>query len=529
MSTSTASTMMHKINKKSARSKVGIRFTNDDDGNLIVYKLASRGLAAANGLKEGDYVTEINGVSVTNEVGHVAAKMVREAEGELNIVTATSLTPEEEDAGLNFGTSFDLEIAHSTIKETSEEKVREEAVINHFPLSFILFVIQGFVALVLFSNFDYGDLDVFATSKYIIFRDIMVMLLLGFGYLMTFLEKYGLGAVGFTMLITVINMQCSLMLEAWLTPGASLTISLDSIINAEFSAAALLISFGALIGRTTPIEMCIIAVVECVFYTFNKVVIVFGFLKAEDVGGTITIHMFGAFFGLACAYALGPQKEASKDNNSASRVSDVFSLLGTTLLWVYWPSFVGATETGVSLNEMHCSTNTIMALLGSTCATFFLSQYLNNGKFDVVHVQNSTLAGGVAIGATARLALSPGIALLVGLGSGLVSVLGYVYSSPFLEKQFGIFDTCGVGNLHGYPSVFGGLASILLVFIDGHADFLNYSMGMQSIIQLLAVIATLTMAIVTGYITGSTFLGQSSNYATVIDYEDAVWWIDVDE
>lgn len=36
----------------------------------------------------------------------------------------------------------------------------------------------------------------FSSSEYIIFRDIMVMLLLGFGYLMTFLSKYGLGAVG---------------------------------------------------------------------------------------------------------------------------------------------------------------------------------------------------------------------------------------------------------------------------------------------------------------------------------------------
>jgi hypothetical protein len=37
----------------------------------------------------------------------------------------------------------------------------------------------------------------FTSSEYTIFRDIMVMLLLGFGYLMTFLAKYGLSAVGY--------------------------------------------------------------------------------------------------------------------------------------------------------------------------------------------------------------------------------------------------------------------------------------------------------------------------------------------
>merc|ERR1719330_2156611 len=271
-----------------------------------------------------------------------------------------------------------------------------------------------------------------------------------------------------------------------------------------------------------------ISIAEAIFYAINKVIIVFGLIKAEDVGGTITIHMFGAYFGLACAAALGPQEKASAENNSASRVSDVFSLVGTTLLWVYWPSFVGATETGVPANEMHCLINTIMALIGSTGATFFLSQYLNGGKFDAVHVQNSTLAGGFAVGATARLAMGPGVAFLVGLAAGIVSVLGYFYSSPFLEDKFGIFDTCGVGNLHGYPSVLGGLLSIFLVLVDSDADFLNYGVGTQSLMQLLAVVFTLAVAIVTGYVSGKFITSPLLDNAVAEDYEDAVWWIDVD-
>jgi ammonium transporter Rh len=175
-----------------------------------------------------------------------------------------------------------------------------------------------------------------------------------------------------------------------------------------------------------------------------------------------------------------------------------------------------------------------MALIGSTGATFFLSQYLNEGKFDVVHVQNSTLAGGVAIGATARLAMGPGVAFLVGLAAGLISVLGYFYSSPFLESKFGIYDTCGVGNLHGYPSVLGGLLSILLVFVDPDADFLNFGVGTQSIMQLAAVAATLVSSIVTGYLSGAVIsnnlLGSfAEEYAISHDYDDAVWWTDIDD
>lgn len=392
-------------------------------------------------------------------------------------------------------------------------------------LGMIIGGLQIAALVIIMSLFSYGSVDDFTTEKYIIFRDIMVMLLLGFGYLMTFLEKYGLGAVGFTMLLTALNMECNLIVENFLT--GNLTISLDSIINAEFSAAALLISFGALIGRATPLQMTVIAIAEAVFYALNKVIIVFGMLNAEDVGGTLTIHMFGAYFGLACAAALGPQEKESASNNSASRVSDVFSLVGTTLLWVYWPSFVGGTETGVPENEMHCLINTIMALIGSTGATFYLSQYLNDGKFDAVHIQNSTLAGGVAIGATARLAMGPGTAFLVGLLAGVVSVLGYVYSSPYLESKFGIFDTCGVGNLHGYPSVLGGLMSILLVYTNSSAEFLQHGVGAQSMVQLSAVAFTIGAAVLSGYFTCLTVTKTFGSHDGE-DYEDAVWWHGVD-
>ena len=57
------------------------------------------------------------------------------------------------------------------------------------------------------------DANSFEFDQYVIFRDIMAMLLLGFGYLMTFLKSYGLGAVGFTMLLTVLAMQLNVGVE----------------------------------------------------------------------------------------------------------------------------------------------------------------------------------------------------------------------------------------------------------------------------------------------------------------------------
>ncbi len=381
--------------------------------------------------------------------------------------------------------------------------------------------------------------DDYEVKEYIAFRDIMAMLLLGFGYLMTFLRNYGLGAVGFTMMLSILAMEANILMEllmrflygddgddtAWPMP-----ISMATLIDSEFAAATLMITFGAIIGVASPLQMLIIALSQSVFYSFNKVFLVLGHVGAEDVGGSMTIHMFGAYFGLAASLALGGSKgapEASEPDGEAEasepdKVSDLFALIGTTILWVYWPSFVGATETGVNVNEMRCVINTICALLASTAMTFYLSHKLTHSKFDPVHVANSTLAGGVAIGSSGRLDIGPGGAIVLGAIAGAASVAGYVYSSPYLESKYGIYDTCGVGNLHGWPSIVGGLLSIIYVTFDPKADFLKFDTASQMFRQFLGVVATLLVAIFSGYGTGK--LVKSLKDDATPSYKDSVWW-----
>lgn len=47
---------------------------------------------------------------------------------------------------------------------------------------------------------------------------------------------------------------------------------MTSIIEADVSAAVVLISMGALLGRTTPIQLLVMAVVEIVVYAANEYV-----------------------------------------------------------------------------------------------------------------------------------------------------------------------------------------------------------------------------------------------------------------
>jgi ammonium transporter Rh len=433
---------------------------------------------------------------------------------------------------------------------TTTSSIAPTSAIDYHKFSILLFSVQTIVVVVCLAVTTYPNVNVdinineFSIAEYYMFKDIMIMLLIGFGYLMTFLRQYGLSSVGFTLLLVVVSMQLNLLVEFFMTnaynamvdnddnDGFSLpfAISMSSLIDAEFSAATLLISFGALIGNATPLQMVVLAVSQSVFYAFNKAVFVFGLIGAEDVGGTIAIHMFGAYFGLAASAALGPPKDVGAAvNASPNRVSDVLAMLGTTVLWVFWPSFVGATETANDETEMRCLINTIMALLGSTVAAFWASHWLGGGKLDPVHIANSTLAGGVAIGASGRLDIGPGGALMLGVVAGIVSVLGYVYSTPKLEK-LGVYDTCGVNNLHGYPSLLGGLASVVAVALDSEADFLMDSVNGRlggPLRQVCGVVATVAVSGISGYTTGlliKTPAIKSKDDDTTPSYEDAVWW-----
>ncbi|PIO72132.1 hypothetical protein TELCIR_05940 [Teladorsagia circumcincta] len=74
----------------------------------------------------------------------------------------------------------------------------------------------------------------------------------------------------------------------------------------------------------------------------------------------------------------------------------------------------------------------------------------------MIHIQSSTLSGGVAIGSAANAVLYPSHAVAVGICASFVSVIGHAWLSPKLEKRFKLFDTCGVHNLHGIPGILAG-------------------------------------------------------------------------
>jgi len=327
-------------------------------------------------------------------------------------------------------------------------------------------------------------------QKYYRAIHIMAMLLLGFGFLMVFVRKYGRSALTATFLLVSVSIPLYYVIasQGWFSEKSS---EIDALILAEFAAASLLITAGAILGRLKMQQYLILGLLFIPFYMFNEWIMLdegFGLVgKGQfiDTGGSIVIHAFGALFGLGVAISMTTKNEYDTEIE-ADATSDRFSMLGSMILWVFWPSFCAA----LVLPEEVVLTgiNVILALSGATLATGFASIKLR-GKIDAADIANASLAGGVAIGSVCNTA-SPLEAIIIGVAAGALSTFGFAVVQSRLQKGLKMIDTCGVSNLHGIPGIFGGLVALIVVA------------GINFKAQLFGIGLTILIAIISGLITG---------------------------
>ncbi|CAD7702413.1 unnamed protein product [Ostreobium quekettii] len=331
---------------------------------------------------------------------------------------------------------------------------------------------------------------------------VAIMIWVGFGFLMTFLHRYSLGAVSLNFLAScVVTLEAVFLVGAFYymdnhDPGSRFTVSLDIplLIEGLFAAGAGMITFGAVLGKVSPSQLLLLMVLEVPFYAVNDYYLIGKAFTARDVGGSMAIHTFGAYFGLAATLFLSKKGTGSTHaQNKSNYTSDVTSMIGTIFLWIFWPSFNAAIALPPD-GRFTAVINTVVSLTGACMVTFLMSAIVD-GKFNMVHVQNATLAGGVAIGSSADLVgAGPGGALAIGIVAGILSVVGFKYVSPLLEKSIGLMDTCGVHNLHGMPGLLGGVAAAAILMVDDDMAGCGH--------QLLALLVTFGIAIGGGALSG---------------------------
>jgi ammonium transporter Rh len=294
---------------------------------------------------------------------------------------------------------------------------------------------------------------------------ILAMLLVGFGFLMVFVKRYGYGATTGTYLIVAAGLPIYMALRTSgvLSADAVDAHTIKGLLLAEFAVASALIAAGAVLGRLRLFQYALLAIVMVPLYMINERLVLDGGLAMTrgfvDSAGSIIIHAFGAYFGLGLAVALTARNQREVEIPSDA-TSNSFSMIGSMMLWLFWPSFCCA----VVPPEQFAATavNTVLALCGATASTFIFSSMFNKGKVVIADMANAALAGGVAIGATCNVVSAP-LAFAIGAIAGALCVFGSAVVQPRIQKLFKIVDTCGVHNLHGMPGLFGGLVAAFVV------------------------------------------------------------------
>ncbi|HPS61452.1 MAG TPA: hypothetical protein PLK82_00245 [Bacteroidales bacterium] len=302
---------------------------------------------------------------------------------------------------------------------------------------------------------------------------IMAMLLVGFGFLMVFVRKYGRSALTATFLLVSISIPAYMLINKS-GIGANEN-EVRRLILAEFCAASLLIAAGAVLGRLKMHQYLVLGLLFVPSYMLNEwIVLEGGFNLVQpggvvDTGGSIVIHMFGAVFGLGVALTMTTRQEFEKTIESDS-ISDRYSMLGSMILWVFWPSFCAAL---VTPEQMPATVvNVILALCASTISTYILSISLRR-KISIADIANAALAGGVAIGSACAHA-SHSEAIIIGILAGGLSTFGFAVIQSRQQRLMKIIDTCGVTNLHGLPGLLGGLVATPIVKgLDINQQFLG--------------------------------------------------------
>jgi ammonium transporter Rh len=139
-------------------------------------------------------------------------------------------------------------------------------------------------------------------------------------------------------------------------------------------------------------------------------------------------------------------------------------------------------------------------------AALFNDNLLLRRKISPADIANATLAGGVAIGSTcARPDFYAG-AFAIGLAAGVLSTFGFAVLQPRLQNWTKKADTCGVLYLHGLPGLLGGFAALLA--------------AQSGKVQLLGIIFTVVIALLTGHLAGHIIAACGHRVAPYEDQEE---------
>jgi hypothetical protein len=242
-------------------------------------------------------------------------------------------------------------------------------------------------------------------------------------------------------------------------------------------AMTITIAFSAVIGRAGPLEILIFVLFGGCLYELNRQIIA---QVNIDIGGSITIFMFGGIMGTVAAVilALTAQKEelVRKTNYTSARFNSTLAFLGSAFFWVFYPTIfydvpdVGAgrgTATAPFLDQ-NGMINAYWGISASVVTSLAMSAIMN-GRIRIKDLMYGTFAGAAIVGTSAPHMFNPVGAIVLGMISGLLQPL-FNLAEEKIARGRAVFSTCAP-FLFAVQGLLGSLAAGIFRAIGANGDY----------------------------------------------------------
>ena len=392
--------------------------------------------------------------------------------------------------------------------------------------------------------------------KYKHFQEVNIMILLGFGFLNSFLKHYSWTGLALTIIACVLSTEFGLfMLICW---RAIFSVewnfgrfNFQHLLDANLCAGSVIISLGAVFGKISMAQYLILILTETIGVTFNYTLLR-QVIKIIDLGGALTVHLFGALYGgiysFISFYSRGDRERIRLSPHlGSSYFSNIFAFFGSLILLSYFPAFntcllnddlYRPNDTGDLKPKYDGMINTYLAILGSIIGTFSMSPIFNEGKLVTDDVLHACYSGGIAIAGCCHLIDHYWVPILLGFFTGMLTCF---LKNLFCEKLKlqGYHDTTNALFYHGIPGFLGGIFTTIFVgnmpnlindkqkqyiykyigtFLSYYNDYSSFGkktikFGKYAGVHFAAIFITIGVALAFGFLAGFTIRFCNCNIA----------------
>ncbi|XP_066870747.1 RH-like protein isoform X3 [Kogia breviceps] len=312
------------------------------------------------------------------------------------------------------------------------------------------------------------------------FQDVIIMAILGLGFLNTSLRRHCWSSVAFNLFMLALGVQLTVLVDGFLNQLSlrKMVLNLSSIQISTMSATSVLISVGVILGKVNLLQLLLMTLIEVTAFSATRMVGKEVFNMDNHVS-MMYIHVFAACFGLTVACCLPkPLPNAAEDKDQTATSPSLFSMLGTLFLWMFWPSFNSALL-DVPDEKKKALFNTYYALAVSMVTAISVSALAHpQGKINMV----------------------------------------------CLQRMLDLHDTYGVQYTFGLPGLLGGLTNIVLMALQ--VKWTKISMlGYQILTDSGAFSFTIIMGVGSGLLTGLLLNLKIWKSPHVVNYfNDQTFW-----